>query len=278
MTSIKALIAAGIACSLLWISPGAGQTQTTPEYFATVDSMCQFPPIGQDLEITCQKKIDRWYVSFVGVKGEGKARIAAVTLKPLADPKEISLSVQFKDITPTIGAVTTWGYIFDRNRDGKVDYLALIGGAAGFKPDDFPEDYPSRPPYTRPQLELFVSNCRLVFDHWGDDNFDGNLDAAVHIDMDSLGRDWVDKWIVARSMHHDDRLDDAWSFRRTAADEHVPVAASGKGVPYRAITKKNEYLTGKSLGEANGILNLINKAAKACKLTGDSFFRPEEKE
>jgi hypothetical protein len=272
------LIAAGIAAFFLWIPPAGAQTQATPDYFATVDSICQYPPVGQDLEILCQKKIDRWYVSFVGVKGEGKARIAAVTLKPLADPKEISLTVQFKDVTPTIGAVTTWGYVYDRNRDGKVDYLALIGGAAGFKPDDFPKDYPLKPPYTRSQLEMFVANCRLVFDHWGDDNFDGNLDAAVHIDMDSLGRDWVDRWIVAQSTHHDDHLDNAWSFRRTPGDENVPVEAGGKGVPYHAITKKKESLTGKSLGEVNGVLSLINKAAKACKFTGESFFRPEEKE
>jgi len=261
-----------------WSARALSQTQTIADFYPVVDSLCQFPPLGQELEIVCQKKIDRWYVSFIGVKGEGKIRIATVTLKPLTDPKEISLTVQFKEITPTIGAVSTWGYVFDRNGDGKVDYLALIGGAAAFKPDDFPENFPVQPPYSRPQLELFVGSCRLVFDHWSDDNFDGNIDAAVHIDMDSLGRDWVDKWILARSNHYDDHLDEAWSFHRSAGEEHVPYAISVKGIPYRAITKRKEYLTGKSLGEPNGILNLINKGAKSCKLTAGSFFRPEAKE
>ena len=267
-----------IGLLLLFSIAASAQQHTIVDYFPLVDSLSQYPPIDQELAILYHKKIDRWHVSFIGPRGQTKVMIAAVTLTPLTSAKDISLIVKFHETDPTIGGVSTWGYVFDRNNDGKIDYLALVGGAAAFKQNDFPEDFPTHPPYTRPQIELFVSHCRLIFDHWADDNFDGSVDAAVHIDMDSLGRDWVDRWILARSTHFDGQLDDAWAFHQSINEDQQPITHTVKSIPYRAVTKQQETLTLKSFGESNGILHLLNKAAKACKLTQDSFIHPEVKE
>jgi hypothetical protein len=272
-------LSVALAVVLLVGQAARSQEKSIVDFYPHADSVCQFPPIGKDLVIVCQKKLSRRYVTFVGLQGERRVLLAAVTVKPLPDPrKSISLSVNFEGINPTAGKISTWGYVYDRNRDGAIDYLALVGGAAAYKPPDFYETTPERSQaMTEDQADYYVGHCRIVFNHWADDNNDGVLDAAIQIDMDP-DRDWVDHQIVVRSTNFDGEFDDVWGFRWEMGVDRDSVDHSLTSVPYHPIGKpKAAIIDAAAFNERTGILRLLNQAAKECGLTRENFY-PEPPE
>ena len=259
--------------ALLLITTSAFSRQTTiVSFFPHADSVCDFPSTDKPLSMLCQKKMDKRYVSFVSTKGEQKAIIVAVTLVPLDDPQKlVSRTVEFDGIHPGVGKISTWGYIYDRNGDAKVDYMALVGGAASFEGLTFPDSFPKRGQSMSPdQMEYFVGHAKLVFNYWADDNGDGALDAVIHIDMDPA-RDLVRRRIVVRSTHSDGKYDEVWSFRGNLDTGHDSVAHSLRSVPYHPIGRGRDNITKKTFAEKSEILRLINRAAEQCHLTRENF-------
>lgn len=257
-----------VSAALLLILPASGRSQDEGGivgFFPTADSICTYPSVDRPLEIICAKKVLRRWVTFMGYKDTKHVFIASVTLKPVVNPdSEISRVVVFDGIRPTLGKVETWGYIFDRNGDGKIDYLALVEGAAPFEDRDLPDDYPVRGQHlTRPELEVYVGRCRLIFNHWADDNYDGAIDAGIFCDVDPM-RDWIARRIVARSTKFNDRFDDVWGFRTSVRSEHDTVEHGPTSVPYHALGKFSAELNKAVLREKTGILQLLNRAAKEC--------------
>ncbi len=274
LRNIVFLIAVG---TILGTHGASAQQSPIVDWYPSVDSMTQFPPIDQELSMV-EKKVGKYYVTFVGVKGQSNVLIAAITLKPIKDVKSISLIVDFDGIKPKMGEVSTWAYVYDRNRDGKVDYLALLTAAAAYEGDDFPENYPiGKNSLNKAQQEYFIGHAKLVFDHWADDNFDGKLDAAVVNDCDPL-RDMVMQQLVIRSSKFNDSLDDAWTFRMNIKGERVNIPHSPKRIPYRTIGKGDDAITKASFQEKDAILDLINKAAKELKFDEENFYHPEDRE
>ncbi|HEV8538535.1 MAG TPA: hypothetical protein VGR15_06390 [Bacteroidota bacterium] len=254
------------------------QQQSITQFFPLADSMAYFPPIDQKRVILCQKRVDSWYVSFVGMRTESKVLLAVVTPKKLLSPDSISMTVAFNGYVPNTGKVPTWGYVYDRNADGNIDYMALVGGAAPFKPDDFPDFFPRRKEYLmREHLEYVIRNSKLIFNHWADDNYDGILDAVVHIEMDSV-RDWVEQRLVIRSTNFDSTFDDAWAFYNSMNEQHGEVSVSANRIPFHSLEKPNDFMTWKRFQDKTGVLQLLNRAAKACQLTPESFSHPENRE
>lgn len=253
------------------------QTLNIVDWYPMADSMTQFPPTDQELSMA-EKKVDKYYITFVGIKNQPKVLIAAITAEPVTDVKSLSLIVEFDGIKPKMGKVTTWGYIFDRNGDGKVDYIALLQAAAAYEGDDFPEDFPTgKGALNTKNQEYFIGHAKLVFDHWGDDNFDGKFDAVVVNDLDSL-RDMVSRQIVIRSTAFNSSLDDVWTFRMNIKGDRETLPHSSKRVPYRTIGKGNDAITATSFKEKNAILDLINRAVKALKMNDENFYHPEDEE
>ena len=166
-------------------------------FYPYVDSLIQFPPPQESLSVACQRKVGPLYVTLLRLNGYSNTWVAAVTQKPEKNlAKKISLSVQFENAHPSTGPVSTWGYVFDRNGDGKIDYMALLGGAAPVKRDDFKPDFPYRgKPMTKDDVGTIVSHAALLFNHWADDNYDDTLDAVIQADMDPL-RDWLQRHLV----------------------------------------------------------------------------------
>ena len=266
---------------LLLIAPASpalfSQNSSIVDWYATADSMTQFPPVDQQLSMA-EKKVGKFYVTFVGVKGQSRVLIAAITTQPITDVKSISLIVDFDGIKPKIGGVSTWAYVFDRNRDGKVDYLALLTAAAAYEGDDFPDDFPvGKITMNKQQQEYFVGHARLMFEHWADDNYDGKLDAAVLNDLDSL-RDMVRRQIVIRSTAFNNSFDDVWTFHTTIHGERQNLSHPPKRVPYRTVGKGNDVITKASFLEKDAILDLINRAAKELKFDEENFYHPEDRE
>jgi hypothetical protein len=244
------------------------------DFYRYADSVAQAPPMINELTILGQKKLMNRYVTIIGTPEDKGVLIAAVTLKPIKDiTQEISLSVRFRKTVPNVGPTSTWGYIFDRNHDGKVDYMALLGGAAGFKDESFDEKFPEKKSALMAnQMEYFLSHCRLVFNHWADDNFDDTLDAVIHIDMDP-GRDFVDKEIVVRSTKFDRKFDDVWAFRLDTTLPPDSVLHTATSVAYHPIGKSSDFISPATLDEKSGILRLINGAIKKMKLSAKNFER-----
>ncbi|MBI1804182.1 MAG: hypothetical protein HY033_05805 [Ignavibacteriae bacterium] len=257
-----------ILCFVLFPGITFSQKNNIAEFYARVDSICEFPAVDKGLVIMCQKKLMKRYITFVGMKGDSVARIVAVTLKPITDVnKNISLVVDFQGITPTPGKISTWGYIFDRNGDGKVDYMALVGGAAPFKPLDFPDDYPKkREPLTHDQIEYLVSHAKTIFNQWADDNYDDTLDAVIHISMDPE-RDWVDHRLLVRSKSFDKKFDDVRAFWTNLEQQQVAVEHTPTSVSIYPVGKTiDEEITQNTLDEKTRIMQLINQAVRECKI------------
>ena len=263
---------------LLPISSLISQAQTGSmiDFFRHADSMTIHPSLDQQLAIIQQKKLGDNYVSFIGPKGTSIVLIAAVTVEKLTNPNLISRTVDFVKDRPTTGKIPTWGYVFDRNGDGKIDYLALVEGAAPYKNSTFPVDYPARKKRVdMAQMELFVNSCKLVFNHYADDNFDGKIDALVHIDLDPE-RDWVDRQIVARSTTFDDVFDVAWAFQGSMANVHEKIGITSTGILFHPLNSPTGYLSKATLAARTGILSYLNASAAECKLKWFNFIHPEK--
>jgi len=262
-----------IVCFLLLPGALCGQMNDITKFYSRADSTCEFPLIDKPLVVLCQKKLMRRYISLVGFKGDSTVHIVAVTLKPLGDVnKNISLTVDFDGIRPTPGKINTWGYVFDRNNDGKIDYMVLVGGAAAFKGVDFPEEYPKRGDVmSHDQIEYLVGHCKIIFNQWADDNYDDSIDAVIHVSMDP-DREWVDHRLLVRSKSFNGTFDDVRAFWTNLDEQQVAVEHTPTGVSILPVGKATEEeITPKTLQEKTGIMQLINQAMKACKIKPDQL-------
>jgi hypothetical protein len=248
------------------------QKSTLTDYYHSADSVTKYPWVEKRLGIVCAKQIGQVYCTFIGYEGENAPFIAAITAEPIKNPNsEISRSVEFREIVPTAGKVATWGYIFDRNNDGRIDYLALVDGAAAVEPPKFPPTFPLRKKQmSAKQQEYFINNCAIIFSHWADENYDGRIDAGVVPDLDSL-RDWVQRRIAFRSTKGNGTIDVAWGFLRSTNEAHRKVAIRKGKFEHRSLDNTLEAISGKTLDEKTTLLQLIDNAAAGCGLGPGSF-------
>jgi hypothetical protein len=241
------------------------------EFYHTADSIAHYPLSEDSLKIMGSKLIDKNYVTFLGYKTERRVRIAVVTTAPFKNVKDISLIVRFQGVKPYTGKITTWGYVFDRNGDGKVDYLELLGGAAAFLADDVPADFPDAGKHlNQDQMEIFASHCNLIFNHWADDDFNGKLDAVVQTDMDPK-KAWVNREIFARSVRFNGKLDEAWSFRGDPAAPHGAIKIRNNSIVYSQAGGGTALIDKDAFEEHTNVLTLINRAVKLCGFKADDF-------
>jgi hypothetical protein len=248
-------------------------------FYGFADTIATYPPSEDSLRIIKQKFVQGFYVAFVGFQKSPKVRIVTVTPEPIKNiKKDITLTVQFDGIYPRAGKVTSWGYIFDRNKDGKIDFLSLLGGAAPYDRGDMPENYPVRKvQLNMDQIEFMVSHCQLVFNYWADDNFDGKLDGLIHIDMDPT-RDWVQDQIVVRSKKFNQTFDDVWAFQYTIDNRADTVIFHNNTIPYHPIDNTPPYITEKTFKDKTEILQLINRAANVAGLRAGDFVSGKDEE
>lgn len=235
------------------------------------------PPDESRLSVECREKIDNLYINFVGIE-KGKVLLAAITEKKLKKPdKEIMLRVYLtksleKPILPTRDYIMDWGYVYDRNGDGKIDYVAYNIGPMPFKQKNFPEDYPKRgQPMNFSEMELLFDSMRLLFTHWADDNYDGKVDAVVVEALDPE-RNWVEGRMAVRSSKYDGAVDEGWFFKDDINVKEKDAERAGNGFRTRRIPGIEPVYGPGELVHKSKILNMLNEAAEKCKLTGGSFY------
>ncbi|MBI5476344.1 MAG: hypothetical protein HY964_06375 [Ignavibacteriales bacterium] len=236
-------------------------------FYPFADSVSEYPDMFKQLNLICSKKVDHLWVSFIGYKGENRVIIVAVTGEKIKNPnKDIYRTLDFIDGAPSLGKVTTWGYIFDRNKDGLADYMSLVDGAAPFLDDRVPESFPARgEKLNKLDLELYVNKCKIIFNHWADDNFDGRIDGFVHVDVDPL-RDWVKRKIFARCTKFNDIFDNVWAFKKQITKTHEKVEYTGTKIPFRPFGKISDSFTKETLNYQSSVLSLINRGIKLCSV------------
>jgi hypothetical protein len=255
----------------------AQKKSTIISFYAVADSVASYPDIQQKMLVRASKRVQIdvnkfKYVTFVGFEKSTKVSIIAITDDAIIDPNgDISRTVEFREIKPSFGKVSTWGYVFDRNNDGEIDYLELVEGATAVEPANFPKNFPERKKRMNAQQEeYFINHCTLVFTHWADDNYDGRLDAAVVPDLDPV-RDWVMRRVCVRSSAFNGALDDVWTFRSSITGKHEKLKAGPRGVSYLSMVNTTETITERTFNAKSNVLQLINEVAKSVGLTAGSF-------
>jgi len=236
-------------------------------FFATIYPVTQ-ALIDADLEVYCRARSGDAYVSFIGTAPD-EILIVALTQRKFSNPGKNLLLWVPPGGAPR-GATRDWGYVFDRNYDGMVDYLAFLDGVNPVVPDGWKGELPNltRPFSGEEFKEIVLPNTRPVFWHVGDDNFDGEHD-AVAASFRNVDTGWMDGWIYARDTDFDGRYEFCMAFEGTLASEMGPCVGSAARyeIPGRRISGLMTVPPG-----PGGPLPMINRAAKECQLTGESYF------
>ena len=234
----------------------------------------QTPPDIGSLSKACEQKTaggpQVTLFAFRSTPRQQKVGLAVFTDQPIADlSKVISLRVLFgpgPTARPGPGPTSlSWGYILDRNRDGKADYLMFLDGARPVAPEQFPADYPKGDAgLSHEQLKFLLDSSRMVFFHYADENFDGVVDTVV-APLASADRPiWVGGYGVLQSTKLDSNVDRDWAFVRDIAKPSGAVPRDGTAYVMQHTDKAMEGAAW--LGAGTKLLGLINDAAAKCSL------------
>jgi len=292
---LVALFALIVVITLL--APPAGGQSSVLTFHATAQATIDKPPPAESLRIACAREV-RADETPVGAKGwfsllapprENAAWIAAFTLRKIGKPgNALSTTPRWTPIPtakPVPGATLDWAWVWDRNGDGRVDYVAYLQNAQAVLPDPVPDTLPipgrsaaGRFTLTAPLLYAMIDNTAMVFRHYADDDFDGKVDAVVVEEFDDLRPMFVRGWVVARATACDGVADEAWAFRHAITDT-TRVIARGPDGTYRipAVAAEGEPQSEPAaarFAHANAVLAAINALADRCGPVNGAIRRP----
>jgi hypothetical protein len=165
-------------------------------------------------------------------------------------------------VRATAGEVVDWAYVYDRNGDGRADYLCYLVGPMPVESDSFPADFPTESQgLSREQLDFMLDHDRYVFSHAADEDFDGTVDAIVLYVRDP-DRLWV-KQFAAIVAPGGGAPDTSWTFRESIASPSGGLMrAKGGFVRHRSAGKDVLVSAGNFAGWTD-VLARINAAAQA---------------
>lgn len=239
-------------------------------FFHKAYPLTQLPLPRNDLEIICQKKVGKAYVTFSGIKN--RVFLVVLSNREFKDPGRNLLTASPKKGSQP-EATMDWGYVFDRNHDGKVDYLAFLVGLAPVIPDNWKGELPNlKKPITGKELkEVVIPKVELLFWHMADDNADGNHD-AIAVPLRNVDNGWIDSWIVSRDTDFNGQYDSCKYFEGKLVSELGECAGSPAG--YHVANREPIGL--KPIPPNAGFyLSLINEGAGKCQFGSDSFHKKQ---
>jgi hypothetical protein len=180
---------------------------------------------------TAGEPIAAW-VSFLATT-PGRVEIAALTPAPIRDTATIvALKPRFAPLpTARINASSTldWAYVFDRNGDGRIDYVAVLDNALPVLPDPLPADFPEVQVQPNGNMKLtkelayaMIDNAQLVFRHYADENFDGRVEAVVVDAFDAKRPLFIADYVAYRRVPGGG--EEAWRFRSSISERTAAVA------------------------------------------------------
>lgn len=228
----------------------------------------------RDLSIVCQKQLPdkiftkegNMFVSFLAGSTK-KIMLVVFSKTSLTDPQS---SIHFGG---KFQRGVEWMFVFDRDRDGRVDYILWPVGVSPYVEGTPPPGFPMRTGHatamSREQFALIRQFARMIFQHWADENFEGKRSAVILEAWDPGGLFAVTGWQVIRSSRYDGVLDQCWYFTRNIADKIGECERVDQG--YKTRTFDAQDITPADMVGGSGWFSMINEAAGLCPLTGDSF-------
>lgn len=167
-------------------------------------------------------------------------------------------------VRATAGNLVDWTYAFDRNRDGRADYLCHLIGPLPVEPDSFPEDFPSGSTVLiGPQLDYMLDQQRYLFTHAADENFDGAVDALVMPVLDP-DRPWVKEFAVVTAPGGG-TPDSSWTFRGSVSDATGMLPRARGGFLRHRVGGKDVVIRSATFEKWSDTLARVNAAAEATK-------------
>jgi len=167
-------------------------------------------------------------------------------------------------VRSTAGEVTDWAYVYDRNRDGRADYLCYLVGPMPVEDDSFPADFPAATTgLSQEQLDYMLDHDRYIFSHVADEDFDGTVDAIVVYVRDPE-RPWVKEFAVVTAPGSG-APDSSWTFRDAIATPTGALKRVEGGFLRHHVSGKDVVVTSSNFTEWGDVLARINAAAEATK-------------
>lgn len=225
-----------------------------------------------DLKRDCISRSASGVVTFVR-EGRGKVLLASFTDRALADPrKDVLLAPRLftgrRRARPT--ATEDWGYVHDRNGDGRVDQIAFLVGPQVVEPDTPDPALPKAGEgqfhiQTAEQMQAVLRHMQFVFWQVIDTDFDGRPD-VVAFPARRKDTGWYRGWALV------DAPDPAAGACRMIAGDGTPagscaVAAEGRNIDGAAADAYRWIL------QPGMVFTAMRDAAAACKL-GAADLRP----
>jgi hypothetical protein len=167
-------------------------------------------------------------------------------------------------VRATAGEVTDWAYVYDRNGDGRADYLCYLVGPMPVEGDSFPADFPTTSAgLSHQQLDYMLDHDRYVFSHVADEDFDGTVDAIVLYVRDP-DRPWVKEFTVVTAPGAG-APDSSWTFRDAISTPTGALKPVSGGFLRHRVDGKEVYVTSSNFTVWGSVLARINAAASATK-------------
>lgn len=279
--AIVSITTVGFSGSSSPLQPANAQGASPPDvlsFYATAHAITQSPPDESTLSIICQKMLSNGvlkdnFISFIADNSK-KVVLFAFSKKELINiVRVISLKDWVSGRTQGEDAVE-WFYVFDRNRDGKIDYIAFPVGFFPVEPKDMPPNFPRRMgSLTYEQFQYLRRISKLVFLHYADDAFTDTITAVVFLAVDPQSDYLISGGQLIRSSHFDGALDECWYFDDAIGRKSGECEHSGDGYRTRMGLYQSGFATvgPPQLANFSQLLSTVNEAAGLCGLTKDSF-------
>jgi hypothetical protein len=211
-----------ILLALAFALPAAADAGDAVEFFPQAYAWTQARHELSELRIVCTRPREGAFLSLLA-DGSGKVVLAAASRKPPRDPEAL--------LHGGPDSTRDWTWLWDRNRDGAVDYLAFSLGSAMVYLGELPAGFArgKSPTLSSAHLEFALRHIRGTFYHAADDNFDGTADLAVYPLYDAETWMWVKGFFALRSTHFDGRVDEDWAFAADPAVRTGPAPRNERG-------------------------------------------------
>lgn len=243
--------------------PGPGMA---PD-FARVHAMTQSALPRARLSVRCQVKVDEAYVSLIETPETGVAWVA-FTAKKFSNPARNLLTRMYFP-GERGGTTMDWGYILDRNRDGRVDYLAFLIGTACVAPEPCEEALPNLNATLTPHqvADIISPNVRLIFWHVADDDGDGEAD-LIAVPLSTVANGWIEGWLVTRDANFDHVFEECRHFAGPLRSDLG--ACEGTPAAYAVPGYETMGLRRVPPGDL-AFLQMIDRAVRDCGLAAETL-------
>ena len=289
------LAANGVAIAVWMAAAPAGAQTSLVSFYPTAHATIAGPPAADSMRVTCSERLTAEqsplraavWMSLLAPPGQ-PAWIVALTTEPIRKPGD-ALST-----TPRYGPLPTakvfqsstldWGWIWDRNGDGRVDYVAFLQNAHPVLPNPVPDTFPvpTRKPdgsytMTMPLLHAMIDRAQMVFRHYADDDFNGTADGAVVEEFDAQRPMFVRDWVAALSSKRDGAIDEAWAFYGAITDTLRAIAPGADGQFLLPATNETGVATepaNERLAYGARLLGAVNGMIERCGPQRGAVRRP----